>query len=111
MKIKKSELRSLIKEEIKHMINERSLSREDWEIIDEIVRDVILNFKKITKKDINSMIPTDLDSEEALDRNMVEKTFPYIKKYVQKKYNIDIVKDFNGEILYKLDDAISNVIY
>lgn len=111
MKIKKSELRSLIKEEIKHMINERSLSREDWEIINEIVKDVILNFKKITKKDINSMIPTDLDSEEALDQNMVEKTLPYIEKYVQKKYNIDIIEDFDGEILYELDDAILNELY
>lgn len=101
--MKKSELRQIIREEVQKL---NELSKINWKEVHDICDNVIKNWKKITKYDIMDM----LDKDGNLDQYMWDKSLLGVKEYVLKNYDVDIVYDYNGEILNYLDDEIINYI-
>jgi len=77
-----------------------SLSREEWEVVEEAVGDVAVNFKKITGVD-----PVDtIDPEGSFKQEIIDKTADKVEEYVKKKY--EMTEEMYEEFLYKLDDEM-----
>ena len=91
-------------------------------IYDNIIDDIISNFKKITGISIYKLRQNPSEQEDFIynpitqereigrsefNQQTIDDVFPKIKKYVEDKYKIDISKD--ESFLYDLDEQISLV--
>jgi len=62
-----------------------------------IIKDVVTNFKSITKVEIKDMF-----DEEGMKPEMVLKTLEPIRKWVKRHYKTELTNN----MLYELDDAL-----
>ena len=62
-----------------------------------IIKDVISNFKQITKVEIEDMF-----DDEGMKPDMVLKTIGPIRKYIKRNHKVEMTDD----MLYKLDEAL-----
>jgi len=62
-----------------------------------IIKDVVANFKSITKVEIKDMF-----DEEGMKPEMVLKTLDPIRKWVKRHYKTELTDN----MLYELDDAL-----
>lgn len=72
-----------------------------------MLEDVVSNFKKITGVPVSKLFNPPSVDLPMFDDDMIEQTFPKIKEYVLKKYDIDI--SHYDDFLYDLDDKLSNL--
>lgn len=73
----------------------------------DMVQDVVDNFEKITGTPIEKIFNEPGEDIPLFDDMVIMKTFPKIKNYVLKKYDIDISR--YNDFLYDLDDRLSNL--
>lgn len=62
-----------------------------------IIKDVVNNFKQITKVEIKDMF-----DNEGIKSNMVDKTIGPIRKYIKRNHKVEMTDD----MLYELDEAL-----
>lgn len=87
---------------------EKESSKKHAEVSDEIMDDVIKNFKKITGQDISTIFDFyQEESEGFFFQDELDKSYPKIREYIQDTYGIDIEKD--EDFLYKFDDKLGLV--
>lgn len=88
---------------------EKEASKKHAEVSDEeIMDDVIKNFKKITGQDISTIFDFyQEESEGFFFQDELDKSYPKIREYIQDTYGIDIEKD--EDFLYKFDDKLGLV--
>lgn len=65
--------------------------------MDNIIDDVVANFKSITKVEIKDMF-----DEEGMKESMVLKTLGPIKKWIKRHYKVEMT----NKMLYELDEAL-----
>lgn len=86
-------------------VKEGNVSREDWEVIDEAVADVVANFKKITGVEGYKLI----DLHGQFNDDVVNATMDKVIDYVEEKYPImDTNMAVRDEFFVKLDEALMN---
>lgn len=68
---------------------------------------LLIILKKITGTPIEKVFNEPGEDISLFDDTIIMKTFPKIKNYVLKKYDIDISR--YNDFLYDLDDRLSNL--
>ena len=80
-------------------------NNEEYE---DMLEDVVSNFKKITGIPVNKLFNPPSEDLPMFDDDVIEQTFPKIKEYVLKKYDIDI--STHPDFVYDLDDKLSRYL-
>lgn len=82
------------------MKKKSSLSRDEWENVNDVAYDVAKNYQEITGTD-----PLDtIDPEGSFNQDVIDADYPKIEEYVKSNYNLNN-REWE-EFLYKVDDEL-----